>query len=269
MIKHLFTFCLLLYISSLSAQAQKTYHIGLKGGLSIPNLTAGETKNDWNKDYTSRIGPHFAAYVEIPLSKYFSLVPELAFAGQGGKRNTVQPMTIPAEYLTLFQNAFKTDKDYIFANLSNVSRINFLQLPVHLKYQRPIALKGKLSVHIQAGPYIGYMVSGKQIVKSDSLRVFIDAVGTQEIPQTLVSQFFGNSVDTTIDAKKDLYHWNAGVSGTLGLSYALKKGKITLEGGGNYGFFDLQKGNAHGKNKIGAGLVVLGYAHSITCHKKS
>ncbi len=269
MIKFLLSSLFLLSINTFSGFAQKQIFIGAKGGLSIPNLRAGETKNEWNKDYTSRIGPHFGLFTEIPLNKHFSLVPELNFSGQGGKRNTIQPMTIPEQYLEMFQIGLQTDKDYIFANLNNTSRINYLQLPIHLKYSTPIALKKRLSMHAQVGPYIGYMISGKQIVHQNNLKVYMDAAGTKEIPANLVADFFGTSVDTTIDAKQDLYHWNYGVSGALGFSYQCKKGKIVLEGGGNYGLRYIQKGDEHGKNRIGAGMVVLGYAYPFNCKKKA
>jgi hypothetical protein len=246
--------------------AQQSTYLGIKGGLSIPSLSAGATKNDWNTDYMSRLGPHFGAFATVPITQHFSIVPEFNFSGQGGKRNSIQPMSIPEQYLTLFQNTFNTDKDYLFANLNNVSRINYLQIPVHLRYSRPIALKGNLSFHVQAGPYLGYMVSAKQIVGSESLSVYMDAAGEKQIPEALVAEFFGTSIDTIIDAKNDLYRWNFGVSGAVGLTYNFNKGQLILEGGGNYGFRYIQKGSDHGENRIGAGMVVLGYAYPI-CRK--
>ena len=266
--KLLYSICLLCMSVSVS-MAQKDVFLGIKGGLSIPNLSAGETKNDWNKDYTSRIGPNFGVFAEIGLNKKFSLVPELVFSGQGGKRNTVQPMTIPEQYVAIFQTVFNTSNDYVFANLENVSRINYLQLPVHLKFAQPIALKQKLSVYIQAGPYIAYMVAAKQIVTSENLRVYSSADPQSEIDPQYVHTFFGSSVDTVIEAKKDLYSWNYGLSGAVGFSYQLKKGKIILEGGGNYGFRYIQKGDDHGKNRIGAGVVMLGYSYPLCARKKA
>jgi len=263
-----YSICCLCLLPSLS-RAQHDISIGLKGGLSIPNLSAGETKNDWNKDYISRIGPNFGAFVEIGLGRKFSLVPELMFSGQGGRRNTVQPMTIPEEYVAVFQTVFNTSNDYVFANLENVSRINYLQLPLHIKFAQPIALKQKLAVFIQAGPYIGYMVSAKQIVTSENLRVYSSADPQSEIEPQYVHTFFGSSVDTIIEAKKDLYAWNYGVSGAIGFSYQLKKGKLSLEGGGNYGFRYIQKGDDHGKNRIGAGVVMLGYSYPLCSRKKA
>lgn len=240
--------------------AQKPVYFGAKAGLSIPSLQAGESKNMWNKDYKSRIGPSFGLFAEIPLNKNFSLVPEVNFAGQGGKRNNIQPMSIPEEYVSAFQTAFKTPETYIFANLRNTSRINFLQIPLQLKYNKSITASGKLKAYAQFGPFVGFMLSGKQLVNSKELHVYLDEQGTKEIPAALVEAFFGTSVDTIIDAKKDLYHWNYGVQGGVGFSLEIGKGKLLLEGGGNYGLRYLQKGDEHGKNRIGAGTVVLGYA---------
>lgn len=268
MIKNIVFFCLLFLATSgfFSAQAQgsKEYFIGIKGGLSIPNLTAGASKNVWNQDYKSRIGPNFGVFAEIPLHKNWSLVPELTFAGQGGKRDNIQPMTIPAQYLQMFQAAFNTTNDYAFANLNNVSRINYLQLPIQLKYHRTIGMQGKLDAYLQAGFFGGYIVSAKQIIRSENLKVYLDAAGNQEIPGELVAGFFGTSIDTVIDAKNDLHRWNVGLQGAVGLSYKVGKGKILIEGGGNYGFLYIQKGDEHGKNRIGAGTVLVGYAHPLS-----
>ena len=262
-----FGFGLLMGLPSISI-AQKTVYFGAKAGLSIPSLQAGESKNIWNKDYKSRIGPSFGLFAEIPLNKNFSLVPELNFAGQGGKRNNIQPMSIPEEYVAAFQTAFNTTETYIFANLKNTSRINFLQIPLQLKYNRALTANGKLKAYAQFGPFVGFMLLGKQIVSSKELHVYLDEQGTKEIPATLVEAFFGTSVDTIIDAKKDLYHWNYGIQGSVGFSLEIGKGKLLLEGGGNYGFRYLQKGDEHGKNRIGAGTVVLGYAFPFNFGKK-
>lgn len=253
----------LLLFSILVHAQHKPVFIGLKGGLSIPSLKSGETKNDWNKNYESRLGPYFGMIAEFRISKHFSFQPELVYAAEGGKRNGIQPMTIPNQYLAPFQQAFQTDKDYIYANLNSVSRINYVQVPLMLKYNYAIAAKGKLQLFAQAGPYVGYMVASKQIVKSEDLKVYLDDAGTQEIPSNLVHSFFGSSIDTTIDAQDELHRWNVGIQAAIGLSYTIGKGKVFIEGGGNYGFLYIQKSDEHGKNNIGAGTVLLGYAYQL------
>lgn len=236
------------------------FFVGIKGGLSIPTLQSGESENDWNKNYTSRLGPYFGGLVEMTLSPHFSFQAELVYAAEGGKRDNIQPMAIPEEYLDAFQKAFKTDQDYLFANLYSVSRINYIQMPLMLKYHYPVAAGGKLQVFAQAGLCPGYMVQAKQIVKSEKLRVYFDGDGKVEIPSNLVYSFFGSSIDTVIDARDDLHSWNIGFQAAIGFSYQTGKGKFFIEGGGNYGFIPVQKTDAHGKNNIGAGTVLSGYA---------
>ena len=58
-----------------------------------------------------------------------------------------------------------------------------------------------------------------------------------------------------------------GIQGGVGFQYLLGKGKIFIEGGGNYGFLYLQKGADHGKNSIGAGTVLVGYALNLNYRK--
>jgi len=270
--KHSFYIFLWAFIFPVVAMAQpeqnkarsEHFFVGIKGGLSIPTLQSGESSNDWNKDYASRLGPYFGGLVELPLSRHFSFQAELVYAAEGGKRNNIQPMAIPEEYLAIFQKAFKTDQDYLFANLNSVSRINYIQMPLMLKYHYPIAANGKLQVFAQAGLCPGYMVQSKQIVKSENLRVYFDGEGKAEIPESLVHSSFGSSIDTVIDARNDLHSWNIGIQGAIGFSYQIGCGKIFIEGGGNYGFVPVQKTDDHGKNNIGAGTVLLGYAMQLS-----
>lgn len=253
-----------LILASVSASGQSSnLSLGLKGGLSIPSLKAGETENDWNKDYESRQGLYVALVAEYRLSKYFYFQPELAYAAEGGKRNGIQPMSIPAEYLDIFQTVFKTQKDYLYANLNSVSKLNYLQLPLLFKFQYPIAFNGRLQAFVQAGPYLGYLLVSKQEVQSDDLHVYLDGEGKSEIDQSLVRQFFGADIDTVIEAKDELHRWNVGVQGGIGLAWIFGKSKIFIEGGGNYGFVPVQKSDNHGKNDIGAATVLVGYLRNV------
>lgn len=257
-------FLSLLFISfRTSGQNSSKLSFGLKGGLSIPSLKAGETENDWNRDYVSRQGLYVALVAEYRLSKYFYFQPELAYAAEGGKRNTIQPMSIPAKYLDAFQLFFGTKQDYLYANLNSVSKLNYLQLPLLLKFQYPIAFNGRLQAFAQAGPYVGYLLVSKQEINSPNLRVYLDAKGNDEIKPELVHQFFGSSIDTVIEAKDELHHWNVGVQGGVGLAWVFDKSKIFIEGGGNYGFVPVQKSDDHGKNNIGAATILVGYLRNI------
>lgn len=243
------------------ALSQTPVYVGIKGGISIPNLTAASSdQNVWDEGYSSRIGPNVGILAEFQFSKLFSIQPEIDFIGEGGKRDGIQPFSIPDQYVAMFQQAFHTNQDYVFANYNNVSRINYLQIPIMAKFNFPLTHNKKLKFFVQAGPDVAFMVGAKQIVKSNNLQVYLDSKGQEQIPQALVAQAFGTTIDTTIDAKDQLYKVNVGIQGGIGFSLECGRGKFFVEGGGNYGFINIQKGDEHGKNNIGAGTVAVGYA---------
>ena len=90
--------------------------------------------------------------------------------------------------------------------------------------------------------------------------MYLDEEGKTEIPSIFVNRFLGSAIDTAINAKNDLRKLNVGFQGGLGLSFDIGRGKVFVEGGGNIGFLYIQKGDEHGKNNIGAGTVLMGYA---------
>ena len=47
----------------------------------------------------------------------------------------------------------------------------------------------------------------------------------------------------------------------IGLIYKLGHCNIFIEGGFNYGFLNIQKGTANGKNETGAATVSIGYSY--------
>ena len=84
-----FVFCLLcvvLILSNTSSSAQDIA-IGIRGGISIPNLTAsGSEQNPLNTGYSSRLGPEFGLFAEFKISELFSLQPMIEYSSQGGKK---------------------------------------------------------------------------------------------------------------------------------------------------------------------------------------
>lgn len=252
---------LIAFLAVFNARGQAPDYVGIKGGISIPNLTsASSSQNDWDEGYSSRVGPNFGVLAEFRLSKLVSFQPEVNFIGEGGKRNGIQPFAIPEEYVPLLQSQFQTDKDYVYADFKNVSRLNYLQIPLMAKFSFSLSQDERLKFFAQAGPFVSFLVGASQIIKTDDLKVYLDKEGEQQIPPQMVQAFLGSSIDTTIDARHELHKSNVGVQGGIGLSLDCGKGKIFIEGGGNYGFIPVQKGDKHGKNNIGAATIAVGYA---------
>lgn len=228
--------------------AQRPIYLGIKAGLGIPNLTSGSASNPVNSGYGSRLGFNAAVQVEFPISNHFSIQPQLEYSEQGGKKNGLQAFSVPPEMQPLFPPGGAPP--YLYADYSSVAKINYLLLPVLIKYRQELG--GKWSAYVAAGPFVSRLLSAKNLTKGSSM-VYLDAGQTQPLP--LGPQSF----DQTDNIKSDLRPFNAGISGHLGVGYRLGRGSLFLEAGGNYGFRNIQKDPANGQNHTGAAEGFLGY----------
>lgn len=84
---------LIIVLSTVSVLSQET-NIGVKGGISIPNLSSKED-NVLSKNYKSRTAMNFGAFAETAVNEKVSIQIEGNFAGQGGIRDGVQPIAQP------------------------------------------------------------------------------------------------------------------------------------------------------------------------------
>ena len=108
-------------------------------------------------------------------------------------------------------------------------------------------------VYIDAGPFIGFLLSAKQVT-SRSSSIYLDPGAQNDLGIGAVN------FDNTRDIRDQLNTTNFGVEGNIGLSYKIGHSDIFIEFGGNYGFLNIQKGTANGKNNMGAPTAVLGYS---------
>jgi hypothetical protein len=229
--------------------------IGIKAGLSIPNLTSGNSANPINKGYGSRLGPDVSIQVEYHLSKRFSIQPEIQYSSQGGKKNGNQAFSVPPELAPMFQNG--QVPPYLYADYKSTAKINYLMFPILAKYH--FLLRQRWDVYAAVGPFVSFVLNAKNITSGTST-IYLDEQHTQPLP------IGEQSFDRTENIKKDLHSANAGIDGHIGLAYHLKNSSVFVEGGGNYGFVKIQKGDVNGKNNTGAAVVVVGYAITV-CHK--
>ncbi|MBN8865075.1 MAG: PorT family protein [Sphingobacteriales bacterium] len=243
-------YIILLYIT-LSASfclAQTKTEIGIKAGLSIPNLTSGSSANPVSNGYTSRLDGDAAIHAEFHIGKSFSIQPQLEYSSQGGKKNGMQAFTPPDEILQQFPAG--QAPTYLYAEYKSIAKINYLMLPVLAKYY--FNLKKKWGAYFAGGPFISYLLNAKNITKGSSI-VYLDPKKTQPLSSQMLS------FDSKDNVTSDLHRFNAGISGHLGVDYKVAGGSLFIEAGGNYGFIDIQKNNLDGKNKTGAAVINLGY----------
>ncbi|MGZ3848327.1 MAG: porin family protein [Flavisolibacter sp.] len=247
----------LVLVSGPKILAQKGVAFGLKAGISIPNLTSGNSADPISNGYSSRVGFDGAVDMEWQLSAHFSLQPQLEYSQQGGKKNGLQAFSVPADMVADFPPGQLPP--YLYADYKDVAKFNYLMLPVLAKYH--FGSSSRWQPYISAGPFVSYLLSARNVTTGSS-NIYLDAQKTQSLtpgPQ---------SFDQTDDVRTDLHPWNAGISGHVGVEHPLGTGKIFLEAGGNYGLIDIQKDKTNGKNKTGAAVLNAGYRFRSCPHKK-
>jgi len=254
--KYLILPAVTIMLLSVSNSFAQSIDVGIKGGLSVPNLTSGSSATPINSGFSSRLGVDAAVQAEFHLTKHFSIQPELEYSEQGGKKNGIQAFTVPDNMVSQFPAG--EVPQYLYANYNSVAKINYLMLPVLAKYRFDI--NKHWGAYVAAGPFVSMVLSAKN-VSSGSSNIYLDDQQTQ--PVTSDAQSF----DNTENIKSDLHSFNTGISGNLGINYKLPKGSIFVEGGGNYGLVDIQKDGANGKNKTGAAVFSLGYQFSLCKNK--
>jgi len=109
--------------------AQKDIEWGAKAGLNYSNLNLSSDGKLVGTNYHPAVGYHLGGYALIKLKK-ISIQPELVYSNQG------QYFTTPS-----------------YSNLKTT--LNYINIPILIKYY----LTG--SVHLQAGPQFGILVSSK------------------------------------------------------------------------------------------------------------
>ena len=231
----------------------QNFSLGVRGGVSIPNLTAGGSEsNPLNTGYSSRLGPDLAITGEIQISRLFSIEAMIEYSSQGGKKNGFQALAVPEEYIPMFPAGQLPP--YLYADYKSEAKLNYLLVPILGKFSWKLAPQSPVKIYLDAGPFAGYLLSAKQETSGSSI---IYADPQKQRPITPMAQSF----DKNTDIADQLNKFNFGVSGNVGFSYRFNRSNIFIEGGGNYGFLNIQKGEKNGKNHTGAGTVGIGYAY--------
>lgn len=240
----------LLHAATTNAQSP---WLGLKGGLSIPNLSGGGG-NPLSQNYSSRLAANFGLLADFSLHNNLSLQVELNYAGQGGKRDGVQPITnLPPELAQMVPPG-----SYLYANFKNKAILDYLELPVMAK----LTWGQRFQFYVNAGPYLGYLLHAKEKTSGTSF-IYADSQGQQPIAvqgQQLPAQSFDGTTDVTSSIKR----WNLGITGGAGIAYPLcKRNKLFFDARFEYGFLNIQKYSSDGKNNTGNVLLSLGYAYRL------
>jgi hypothetical protein len=254
----LFTSFFLLIPSNLFSQESDfvipnthSINIGIRGGLSVPQLSGGNTEQ--SQGYKTRLGPDFGIFGNISLSPDFSLQLEAFYASQGGKKTGIQPIDPSSVPLPVPAGT------NLYANFSNEAVLNYVEIPLIVKYS--FNLNKFFNAYVDAGPYVGFLVIAKTITKGTS-SIFVDKNGTPLVIESFAA-IPPQNFDQTTDISSDIKKFNSGITGGVGISRPVLKGEIILDIRGTYGFTNIQKNSINGKNNTGSLVVTLGYAYKI------
>jgi hypothetical protein len=230
--------------------------LGLHAGSSIPDLR-DNGGNELSRGWSSRVAPYFGASAEMAVSPTLSILAEVNYAAQGGKKEGLQPIITDL-------SAFGLPSDLTFyARFKNVAKLNYVEVPVLAKVRFGPANRAFVTL----GPYVGFLLSAKTVTSGQS-QIYTDAQGTQPLTnppfdpegQPLPPQDFG----ATTDGKADLHTLNWGVQAGAGYSRPFGPGLAVLEVRGGLGLTNIQRDTAtNGKNVTGNLVVALGYALSV------
>src|SRR5882762_9360 len=94
---------LIIWLFSSHMAGAQEFALGVRGGVSIPNLTSGSNnQNPLNTDYGSRLGPDSGIFAEYKFSDLFSLQGMAEFSAKVGKKNGLQAFTTPNELVSMY-----------------------------------------------------------------------------------------------------------------------------------------------------------------------
>jgi hypothetical protein len=237
---------LIIFFLSKAVIAQN-WQLGIKGGLSLPNLTSAGGASDVSKGYKTISGPDFALFADYKLSDNFSLEADLEWSTQGGQKSG--PQTIPA--IPDLAQYFPPGTQYLYANFTSTVRLQYLMLPLMLKYTMDLGSTDKWKFYLNGGVFGGLLITANASA-SGSSKVYLDKEQTQSLGSVIVN------FDSTGNIKNQLHQGNFGIEGNLGLLYQFSSAALFAEAGGNYGFIDLQKNSQNGINHTGALIFRVG-----------
>lgn len=220
--------------------------VGFRGGIAVPELRGGDSPQ--TQGYKSRIAPNFGLFLNKSFTPALSFQLDLAYAGQGGKRTGVQPITASPDLPV-------PPGTTLYADFDNKAVLEYLESAFLGRYDRP--LSERADVYVDAGPYIGYLLRARTVTRGTST-IYLDPDGTTPLTiqgQPLPPSDFGNDTDITSDIKR----WNAGLTGGVGMTLRAGPGRLLFDVRGTFGLVHIQRDAANGTNNTGALVISAGY----------
>jgi hypothetical protein len=237
-------------MASAPPAAAQGFQLGVRGGPSVPHLSGGG--NQISEGYQSTLAPNFGLLGEFGFTQHFSLMTELDYAGQGGVRKGMQPITqSPAGLPPL------PPGQYLYASFRNETILDYLEAPVMARFtwgRGPV-----VRWFVQGGPYFAYLLQATEKTSGTS-QVYVTPAGpplTIE-GQPIPPQDFG----ARTDVRNGLWRFNCGATAGGGTEFLLAPGhRLFLEVRGEYGLRTIQKDHSNGTSNTGCAEFLVGYKY--------
>jgi len=214
----------------------------------LPNLSSSDG-SEVGKGYKTISGPDFGIVFDYTLAKNVSIETGLEFSTQGGQKSGLQTIPASAELARYFPPG--SNVELLYANFTSTVRLQYLMLPVLIKYTLDLDDAGHWKIYWDGGFFGGLLITANASAAGSS-KVYYDKAETNQVGSLSV-QF-----DSTGNIIKQLNKVNFGIQGNVGGLYHMKSMSYFLEAGGNYGFINLQKDSRNGNNYTGALIFRMG-----------
>ena len=289
--KKYFFFCLIasMFCGVSSAQNVK---LGIKAGSHFSNLAAAES-TPVSDDFSMRTTPGIGLFTELGLNEKWSLRLGVEYNELGGKKDGLQAMpttrlvTSAATALGMGADAtavgalmgIAMQNPLYYTNVESKVSLDYVFIPVLAQYKLNLGIS-PFSLHLNAGPYVSFLVSAEQHTKGNS-KIYADPSGSSLLWDNLssnvqsglsanndlagfVSQLQNEGPQGKTDMSGEMKTANFGVMGNVGLNYRCGgSGYLFLEAGGSYGFIPMQTDDTFGSYRTNSISIMLGYAFSL------
>jgi hypothetical protein len=217
--------------------------IGGHAGLSIPSIRAGTT-DILSQGFASRRGLFFGIFVETQVAPRVSLVVDVNYTSQGGKRDGVQPITMDVGLPPL------PNGSYYYADYHNETILDYVEIPVQFRLHFGTGHR----FFVNAGPYVGFLVRARAVTSGSSL-IYLDPGKSQPITASPVP------FDADTDVSDSLKRTNVGITAGGGIRHRAGPGELVAEARFQVGLTIIQRDvTTSGSNKTGAVVVSVGYS---------
>jgi hypothetical protein len=226
---------------------------GVKGGLSLPNLSSSGG-SEVSKGYKTISGPDFGLVADYTMAKRVSIETGIRWSTQGGQKSGLQTIPASPELEQYFPPG--SNVQFLYANFTSTVRLQYLMLPVLIKYSIALDKNGHWKLYGDGGIFGGLLITARASAAGTS-KVYYDKDETNQAGSISVT------FDSTGSIKNQLHKGNFGIEGNAGVLYHSKSISYFMEVGGNYGFINLQKNTKNGINYTGALIFRIGLLYDL------